>query len=100
MTLGDSNCHRPLGACASRYLRASAPQPAGRLQSRYSGGMAIAKFVQVRRMSDVDNSRQFWMTQPAADRFAAIEEIRAEVHGWTDETQPRLQRVCRVLRGT
>jgi len=86
MTLGDSNCHRPLGACASRYL--------------YSGGMAIAKVVQVRRMSDVDNSRQFWMTQPAADRFAAIEEIRAEVHGWTDETQPRLQRVCRVLRGT
>lgn len=32
------------------------------------------------------------------DRIGIVEEIRREYHGWTDETEPRLQRVYRVIK--
>ncbi len=40
----------------------------------------------------------YWQSQPPAARLAALEEIRREVHGWNDETQPRLQRVLTIVK--
>jgi len=38
-----------------------------------------------------------YMRLTPAERIGIVEEIRREYHGWTDETEPRLQRVYRVL---
>lgn len=40
----------------------------------------------------------YWQSQPPEARLAALEEIRREVHGWNDETQPRLQRVLTIVK--
>lgn len=44
------------------------------------------------------SDRSYWLSVSPTERIAQVERIRAEFHGWTDETQPRLQRVCRVTQ--
>ena len=39
----------------------------------------------------------YWQSLPYEARLAALEEIRREYHGWDDETEPRLQRVYRIV---
>jgi hypothetical protein len=41
---------------------------------------------------------EYWLAQSPEDRIAAVEEIRREHHGWTDETEPRLQRVFSIIK--
>ncbi|TAH50038.1 MAG: toxin secretion, membrane fusion protein [Chloroflexota bacterium] len=41
---------------------------------------------------------EYWRTQTYEARLAALEEIRREYHGWTDETEPRLARVYRIVK--
>ena len=60
--------------------------------------MAIERVVTKRRLHDADDDLAYWRSVPPADRVAMVETLRAEFHGWADATEPRLQRVCRVLR--
>ncbi len=39
----------------------------------------------------------YWLLRPATERIAEVGVIRREFHGWTDESEPRLERVCRIL---
>lgn len=40
----------------------------------------------------------YWQSLPPSARLAALEEIRREYHGWSDDTQPGLQRVCTIVK--
>ena len=40
----------------------------------------------------------YWQSQPPVARLAALEAIRREYHGWTDETQPKVERVYRIVK--
>lgn len=40
----------------------------------------------------------YWQTQPYEKRLAAVEEIRREYHGGTDDSEQRLQRVYRIIK--
>jgi hypothetical protein len=40
----------------------------------------------------------YWQSQEPQTRLAALEEIRREYHGWTDATEPRLQRVLTIVK--
>lgn len=40
----------------------------------------------------------YWQSQPPVARLEALEAIRCEYHGWTDETYPRLERVYTIIR--
>ena len=40
----------------------------------------------------------YWQTQPYEKRLAAIEEIRREYHGGTDDSEQSLQRVYRIIK--
>lgn len=40
----------------------------------------------------------YWQTQPYLARLAAIEEIRCEYHRWRYGAEPRLQRVCKIIK--
>jgi hypothetical protein len=44
------------------------------------------------------NALAYWQAQPYAARLAALEEIRREYHRWRYGAEPRLQRVCRIVR--
>lgn len=50
------------------------------------------------RLGEKPRDIEFWRTQPMATRLAALHVIRLEHHGWTDATEPRLQRVYRVVK--
>ena len=40
----------------------------------------------------------YWQSQPYLLRLATLEEIRQEYHGGQNDTQPRLQRVYRIIK--
>ncbi len=40
----------------------------------------------------------YWQTQPYLVRLAALEEIRREYHRWSYGAEPRLQRVCTIVK--
>jgi hypothetical protein len=40
----------------------------------------------------------YWQTQSYQARLAALEQIRQEYHRWRYGAEPRLQRVCTVVK--
>lgn len=56
----------------------------------------IEKIVAVKRLGDQDRPASYWLTRPVVERLVAVDLIRREFHGWTDESEPRLQRICRI----
>ena len=59
---------------------------------------SLQKVVTRKRKGDDDAGWTYWVTRPVAERLAMVEELRAEYHGWTHESEPRLSRVCRIIR--
>ncbi len=59
---------------------------------------SIQKVVTRKRKGDDDAAWTYWVTRPVTERLAMVEELRAEYHGWTHEPEPRLSRVCRIIR--
>ncbi len=60
---------------------------------------AVRKVSLHEKSSDAD----FWRSRPPEERLQALESIRCEYHGWSEneaqnDARPRLQRVCRVLK--
>ena len=58
----------------------------------------IAPVVRKVKLTEQTSDFTYWQTQPYEARLAALNEIRQEYYGWTDETEPRLQRVCRIVK--
>lgn len=58
----------------------------------------IARVIRIVDRNATGRDVEYWLTRSAEDRLAAVEEIRKEYHGWTDETQPRLQRVLTIVK--
>ena len=59
---------------------------------------SIARVAVKHSMSDQESDVDFWRTRSIEERLQALVELRREFEGWTDETEPRLPRVARVLR--
>jgi hypothetical protein len=53
----------------------------------------VSKYKLGEEPSDFD----YWQSRPPKERLQALEAIRREHHGWTDDTYPRLQRVYRIV---
>jgi hypothetical protein len=58
----------------------------------------MERVVTIKRADEPDQPWRYWLTRPAEERIAMVEELRREHHGWTHGLEPRLQRVHRVLR--
>ena len=58
----------------------------------------IVPVVRKVKLTEQTSDFAYWQTQPYEARLAALEEIRQAYYGWTDETEPRLQRVCRIVK--
>jgi len=72
--------------------------PEGGPSDRMSPMHSIQKVVTRKRKGDDDSAWTYWVTRPVTERLAMVEELRAEHHGWTYESEPRLSRICRVIR--
>ncbi|MCX6530682.1 MAG: hypothetical protein NTZ76_11380 [Actinobacteria bacterium] len=66
----------------------------GKIEAMHS----IQKVVTQKRKGDDDAAWTYWVTRPVDERLAMVEELRAEHHGWTHEPEPRLLKVCRIIR--
>ena len=55
----------------------------------------IVPVVRKVKLTEQTSDFAYWQTQPYEAR---LDEIRREYYGWTDETEPRLQRVCRIVK--
>ena len=60
--------------------------------------MAIEKVVRKVKMDEQGNDFAYWQAQPYQARLAALEEIRQEYHQWKYDTEPRFQRVYRIIK--
>jgi hypothetical protein len=49
------------------------------------------------RLSEEPSDFEYWQSRSTEERLQALEAIRREHHGWTDDTYPRLQRVYRIV---
>ena len=58
----------------------------------------IAKVVRKGSLKELSTDFAYWQQQPHEARLAALEEIRREYHGWKDDAEPRLQRVCATAK--
>lgn len=59
---------------------------------------SIVRVVTKKSMAANDSDLEYWSSRPAEERLQFLVELRREYEGWTDETEPRLPRVARVLR--
>ena len=51
----------------------------------------------IKRLGQEDPPWMYWRTRPHAERLEAVEKIRKEFHGWTNEPEPRLSRIYRII---
>ena len=58
----------------------------------------IAKVVKVVQLKDKNTDFDYWRQQSVIDRLETIEEIRLEYHSWRYGGEPRLQRVCSIVK--
>ena len=59
--------------------------------------MSITKTVNKVALGEEPKDVHYWRTRPHEERLAALEEMRREYHLWEYGTEPRLQRVCRII---
>jgi hypothetical protein len=61
------------------------------------GGHGAMAIVAVKKsMFDDDHDDAYWLTRPAHERIAIVEEMRRDFHGWTDGSEPDIPRVLRI----
>jgi hypothetical protein len=58
----------------------------------------IAMVYRKTRIGEQGSDLDYWLSQPPAARFAALEQIRREYHAWKYGTEPRLQRVLTIVK--
>lgn len=60
--------------------------------------MGIAKIVNKVALGEEPKDAVYWRTRPYEERLAALEEMRRSYHLWKYGTEPRLQRVCKIIK--
>ena len=58
----------------------------------------IEKVVHKVPLAGANTDAVYWRRQPPVERLKALEEIRREYHTWRYDSEPRLQRVYRVIK--
>jgi hypothetical protein len=58
----------------------------------------IQPVVEIYKLGEQPTDRDYWLTQPPEARWAAVEEIRREYHGWEAGAEPRVERVLTSVR--
>ncbi|HAA24157.1 MAG TPA: hypothetical protein DCR93_31655 [Cytophagales bacterium] len=60
----------------------------------------MEKVVTIARRQEKDSDKAYWSTQSYTARLAALEVIREDYFRMKGYAEPRLHRVCRVIKKT
>jgi len=58
----------------------------------------MKKVVRKLRIQDEKSDFLYWQSQPPQKRIEALEKIRTEYITWKYDTQPRFQRVYKIIK--
>lgn len=58
----------------------------------------VAKIVRKVKLQEQKSDFAYWQSQPPIARLEALEQIRQEYHRWKYGTEPRLQRIYRIVK--
>jgi hypothetical protein len=64
-------------------------------EQRYS---SMKKVIRVVSLKNQPSDYEYWLSRPVAERLDAIEALRRQYLEFTKNVEPRLQRVCRVIK--
>jgi hypothetical protein len=59
---------------------------------------AIQKSIAKMNLRQQKSDFAYWQSQPYLARLATLEQIRQEYHHWRYGAEPRLQRVCTIVK--
>ncbi len=59
---------------------------------------SIQKTYRIIRLREKHTDFAYWQAQPVHARLEALETIRREYHLWKYGAEPRLQRVCTIVK--
>ena len=60
--------------------------------------VAMKKVVTRTSLKSPSRDREYWLSRPPEERFAAVEQLRQEAAAGRPDAEQGLQRVCRVTR--
>jgi hypothetical protein len=60
----------------------------------------MEKTVKILSLKDQGTDYQYWLSQPVIARLAAIEVLRQQYIKFQGDAEPRLQRVCNIIKRT
>lgn len=58
----------------------------------------MEKVVRIIGLKDKISDYKYWQSRPISERLEAIEMLRSQFIQFNKNAQPRLQRVCRVIK--
>jgi tryptophan 2,3-dioxygenase len=59
----------------------------------------MEKAVAIKQLKEKSSTFEYWMSKPVSERLAAIEMLRQQYIKFKyKDVQPRLQRVCRIIK--
>lgn len=58
----------------------------------------VAKVVKKVKLREQKSDFAYWQSQTPIARLEALEQIRQEYHRWKYGAEPRLQRVCTIVK--
>jgi hypothetical protein len=70
--------------------------PAG-VERNNGQGLKVFRVVAAGQIDSDESAFHYWMSRPAGERLAAVEEIRREYHAWRGTDEPGLERVARIV---
>ncbi|MFO7540572.1 MAG: hypothetical protein R6X32_21230 [Chloroflexota bacterium] len=60
--------------------------------------MAIQPVMRKVKQDEQESDFRYWQTRPYSERLKALETIRREYHQWKYGTEPRFQRVYKIVK--
>jgi hypothetical protein len=58
----------------------------------------IASVYKKMKLSEQESDFAYWQSRPYQERLEAWAQIRRDYHGWNDDSEPRLERVYRIIK--
>lgn len=58
----------------------------------------MEKVLKIVSLYEQSNDYEYWMSRPISERLEAIEILRNQYIQFREDVEPRLQRVCRVIK--
>lgn len=60
----------------------------------------MEKILKIISLHEQPNDYKYWLSRPVSERIDAVELLRNQYIKFRKDVEPRLQRICRVIKQT